>query len=164
MRHACFATKNYLNISMLYIFFRSNSPSAPPIFVQVNNRSGVCVCVCLCVCVVWYLIAAAAQDYYVGSINQHRSHHIYTGLAKTIYIYTVYIRYFWQGNDQLYGHIWRIYPILANLTYASRFCFICLRACMQSGHLESNCIVASTVPIICVHLLLHLFACMHARM
>ena len=29
-------------------------------------------------------------------------------------IYTVYIRYFWQGNHQIYGHIRYIYRILAN--------------------------------------------------
>jgi len=30
------------------------------------------------------------------------------------HIYTVYIRYFWQGNHQIYGHIRCIYTILAN--------------------------------------------------
>jgi len=38
----------------------------------------------------------------------------YAGLARTIYIYTVYIRYFWQGNHQIYGHIRCIYTVLAN--------------------------------------------------
>jgi len=28
--------------------------------------------------------------------------------------FTVYIRYFWQGNHQIYGHIQCIYTILAN--------------------------------------------------
>jgi hypothetical protein len=31
--------------------------------------------------------------------------HWYAGLARTIYIYTVCIRYFWQGNHQIYDHI-----------------------------------------------------------
>jgi len=39
------------------------------------------------------------------------------GLAKTIYIYTVYARHFWQGNNQIYGHIRRIYTVLANPSY-----------------------------------------------
>ena len=31
--------------------------------------------------------------------------------------YTVYIRYFWQGHHQIYGHIQCIYTVLANLTH-----------------------------------------------
>jgi hypothetical protein len=31
-----------------------------------------------------------------------------------IYIYTVYIRYFWLGNHQIYGVFIRIYTVLAN--------------------------------------------------
>jgi hypothetical protein len=30
------------------------------------------------------------------------------------HICTVYIRYFWQGNHQIYGHIRCIYTVLAN--------------------------------------------------
>jgi len=30
------------------------------------------------------------------------------------HIYTVHIRYFWQGNHQIYGHIRCIYTVLAN--------------------------------------------------
>jgi len=30
------------------------------------------------------------------------------------HIYTVYIRYFWQGNHEIYGHIRCIYTVLAN--------------------------------------------------
>jgi hypothetical protein len=37
----------------------------------------------------------------------------------TIYIYSVYIRYFWQGNHQIYGHIRSIYTVLANLKHIS---------------------------------------------
>jgi len=33
------------------------------------------------------------------------------------HIYTVYIRYFWQRNHQIYGHIQCIYTVLANPTY-----------------------------------------------
>jgi hypothetical protein len=32
------------------------------------------------------------------------------------HIYTVYIRYFWQGNHQIYGHLRCIYTVLANPT------------------------------------------------
>jgi hypothetical protein len=30
------------------------------------------------------------------------------------HLYTVYIRYFWQGNHQIYGNIRCIYTVLAN--------------------------------------------------
>jgi len=30
------------------------------------------------------------------------------------HIYTVYIRYYWQGNHEIYGHIRCIYTVLAN--------------------------------------------------
>ena len=30
------------------------------------------------------------------------------------HMYMVYIRYFWQGNHQIYGHIRCIYTVLAN--------------------------------------------------
>ena len=30
------------------------------------------------------------------------------------HIYTVHIRYFWQENNQIYGHIWCIYTVLAH--------------------------------------------------
>ena len=30
------------------------------------------------------------------------------------HIYTVYLRFFWQGNHQIYGHIRCIYTVLAN--------------------------------------------------
>ena len=33
------------------------------------------------------------------------------------HIYTVYMRYFWQGNHQIYGHIRCIYTVLANPTH-----------------------------------------------
>jgi hypothetical protein len=36
------------------------------------------------------------------------------------HIYTVYIRYFWQGNHQIYGHIRCIYTVLANPEYMQR--------------------------------------------
>jgi len=34
------------------------------------------------------------------------------------HVYTVYIRYFWQGNYEIYVHIWCIYTILANPTHS----------------------------------------------
>jgi hypothetical protein len=30
------------------------------------------------------------------------------------FVYTVYVRYFWQGDHPIYGHIWRIHTVLAN--------------------------------------------------
>jgi hydrogenase maturation factor len=36
------------------------------------------------------------------------------------HIYTVYIRYFWQGNFQIYGYIRCIYTVLANPKYVQQ--------------------------------------------
>jgi len=44
----------------------------------------------------------------------------FVGLARTIYIYTVHIQYFWQGNHQLYGHIRSKYTVLANPSHLYR--------------------------------------------
>jgi hypothetical protein len=35
--------------------------------------------------------------------------------------YTVYVRYFWQGNHQIYGHIRCIYTVLANPIHMCQF-------------------------------------------
>jgi len=35
------------------------------------------------------------------------------------HIYTVYIQYFWQGNQEIYGHTRCIYTVLANPTHAA---------------------------------------------
>jgi hypothetical protein len=61
---------------------------------------------------------------YYGAAQSRRSKILdtYLGLARTIYIrciygvYMLYIRYFWQGNDQIYGHIRCIFMVLANPT------------------------------------------------
>jgi hypothetical protein len=46
------------------------------------------------------------------------THNAHIGLARTIYIlYTAYIRYFWQGNHRVYGHIWCVYTVWANPTH-----------------------------------------------
>ena len=44
---------------------------------------------------------------------------LYLGWARTIYLYlyTVYIRYFKQGNHHTYGHIRHVYTVLANPNY-----------------------------------------------
>jgi len=41
------------------------------------------------------------------------------------HMYTVYIRYFWQGNHRIYNHIRCIFTALANPTYSS-YCQIAL--------------------------------------
>jgi hypothetical protein len=46
-------------------------------------------------------------------------------------MYTVYIRYFWQGNYQIYGHIRCIYTVLANPSNS---------LCATTGVCEIHCI------------------------
>jgi hypothetical protein len=41
-------------------------------------------------------------------------HFEFIGLARTIHIYTVYIRYFWQGHHQTHGRVRCMYTVLAN--------------------------------------------------
>jgi hypothetical protein len=52
--------------------------------------------------------------------GSHAFHVKQLGLVRTIYIYIymVYVRYFWQENHQIYGHIRCIYSILANPTHS----------------------------------------------
>jgi hypothetical protein len=44
----------------------------------------------------------------------HQSSVIVMSWVGQNHIYTVYTRYFWQGNHRLYGHIRCIYTVLAN--------------------------------------------------
>ena len=48
----------------------------------------------------------------------------YVGLARTVYIHGAYT-VFWQGNHQIYGHVWCIYTVLANP--------ILLWSCVEEG-------------------------------
>jgi len=86
--------------------------------------------VCVCVCV----LADVAHVVQRGSIviwdaplgSTHVSHRGSIGItscdAHTCrvgqnHIYTVYIRYFWQVNHQIYGHIRCVYTVMANPTH-----------------------------------------------
>ena len=59
---------------------------------------------------------------YIHTVAQS---YIYTHGHTVIYrvdqnhIYTIYIRYFWQGNHQIYGHIRCIYTDLVNPSHIS---------------------------------------------
>jgi len=55
-----------------------------------------------------------------------RNKHLITRVGQN-HIYTEYIRYFWQGNHQIYGHIRCIYTVLANPTHYSLSTLLCLR-------------------------------------
>jgi len=66
--------------------------------------------VCLRVQTRWYGTSYWPRQYFIMRIFRVGQNHICT----------VYIRYFWQGNHQIYGHIRCIYLVLANPTY-----FVC---------------------------------------
>ena len=76
----------------------------------VCARACVCVCVCVCVrvcmCACTYVCACLRFSPIMIRVGQN-------------HIYTVYIRYFWQGNHQIYGHIRCIYTVLANPNHDS---------------------------------------------
>jgi hypothetical protein len=57
----------------------------------------------------------------VGSLAALRMFRV----GQNIYIYTVYIRFFWQENHQIYGHIRCIYTDLANPTYVTMMSVCC---------------------------------------
>jgi len=44
------------------------------------------------------------------------------------HIYTVYIQCLWQGNHQIYSHIWCEYTVMANSNYAGNCLVPTLRA------------------------------------
>jgi len=76
--------------------------------VCVRARVCVCVCVCVrvCMCACTYVCACLRFSPIMIRVGQN-------------HIYTVYIRYFWQGNHQIYGHIRCIYTVLANPNHDS---------------------------------------------
>ena len=53
------------------------------------------------------------------------------------HIYTVYVRHFWQKNRHIYGHIRRIYTVLANPTHLPGTVvgcqLLCLGSCLARG-------------------------------
>jgi len=91
----------------------------------------VCVCVCVCMCQGSSLHVASR-----GMCEQFRRIRSLTWQLQLLwsspvilrvgqshiymYLYTAYIRYFWQGNHQIYDHIWCIYrhTVLANPTHS----------------------------------------------
>jgi len=62
----------------------------------------------------------------------------YTCRIGQDHIYTVHIRYFWQGNHQIYSHIRCIHTVLANPIH------LCKRACMR------DCAPTHRVLCLCV--------------
>jgi len=48
-------------------------------------------------------------------LHHHQTLHQVSRVGLS-HIYTVYIRYFWQKIHQIYGHVRRIYTVLANPT------------------------------------------------
>ena len=63
------------------------------------------------------------------------------------HIYTVYIRYSWQGNHQIYGHIRCIYTVLADptnlLCVGQRQCQASTYRCIKIPHPNHNCALST---------------------
>ena len=67
--------------------------------------------------------------------QQHVATH--AGVAKKKYIYIfIYIRYFWQGNHQIYGHIRCVCTILANPTHTHTYTCTYSHTCTLCTHLQ----------------------------
>jgi len=85
------------------------------------------------------------------------------------HIYTAYVRYFWQGNYHIYGHIRCIYTVLANPTVACTFSCtydVCcvhlfmhvrclLRAPLHARMMSVACTFSCTYDVCCVYLFMH---------
>jgi hypothetical protein len=54
------------------------------------------------------------------------------------HIYTVYVRYFWQGKHQIYGHIRCIYMVLANPSHELAGCEHVLSSDLFLGHFKQS--------------------------
>jgi len=70
------------------------------------------------------LIRNQKPTYIYNNIYMETNIYITTYIWKPtcIYIYTVYIRWFWQGTHQMYGHIRSLYMVLANPTTHPSIC------------------------------------------
>jgi hypothetical protein len=74
----------------------------------------VCVCVCVYVCVYVCVCSCACMCVHVFTTSDRCTMH----RVGQNHIYTVYIRYFWQENRQMYAQIRCIHTALANPDYA----------------------------------------------
>ena len=64
------------------------------------------------------------MDQVENRASDHTYIRTYVGLARAIYLYTVYMRFFWQENHQIYGHIRYISKVLANPTHLACVCCV----------------------------------------
>jgi len=101
-----------------------DASKAQELLVRGNVCVRVCVCLCMCVCAVASAVLGATdtQELLVIICDMSR--------VGQNHIYTVYIRYFWQGNHQIYGHIRCIYTVLANPRYE---CSVLQQRCHTPG-------------------------------
>ena len=88
-----------------------------PFPISVQSRNGCCVNLhrhlwTLSQNCTLFLIDTGSPRCTVERICRVGQNHIYIRC-----MYTVYIRYFMQGNHQIYGHIRCIYTVLANPTH-----------------------------------------------
>jgi len=84
-------------------------------------------CVCFCAaaayeqttCMTKHCHAAKCTSRYIHNMTRNTyCTRLITRVGQN-HVYTVYIRYFWQGNHQIYGLIRCIYTVLANPTHYS---------------------------------------------
>jgi len=68
----------------------------------------------------------------------------------------VHIRYIWQGNRQIYGHIRCIYTVLSNPMYVG--CGGCL-LCLQTMFLGRYYCFLHVPKCMCVHMCVHAHVC-----
>jgi len=57
----------------------------------------------------------------MSRVGQNHTYTVYSLFGREITKYTVYIRYFWQGTYQSYGHIRCKHTVLANPIYEQSY-------------------------------------------
>jgi hypothetical protein len=108
------ANPNYYQVSIGAGFRPSLQPSwFPLIFLSFSRWRSFTVLVTKRGS--FFLIDVGSGFYCLRSFVS--SSYTWVGLARTIYVRCRYLRYFWQGNHQIYGHIRCIHTVLANPTH-----------------------------------------------
>ena len=109
------STTHYVCITQ-YMYLRDRVCVCMCVYVCGWVGVGVCVRVCLWCC-------SYKPQTFFHSMILHFAHNVALSVEDTNlvitrvgqnHIYTVYIRYFWQGNYKMYCHIRCIYTVLAN--------------------------------------------------
>jgi len=107
------AQENSLCVPVLCVEFQKTVCLRVPVLYASNfKKQSVCACL-------YY--ASNFKSQFKGQSTRCRYMCMFRVMFRVFqnHIYTVYIRYFWQENHQLYGHIQSMFIVLANPMYVA---------------------------------------------